>query len=689
MKFKIMHENPGRIRVRKLRSNMTIDEADILEEYIKNIDGVYKVKVYERTGDAIINYDCCRDTLVSRLSAFSPEQNLDLIPKHSSRKLGREFEEKIFFQITSRIAVRFFFPCPLRWALALYRNAKHLKKAFDVLKEGKLEVAVLDAMAVTTSMARRDLNTASSVMFLLKLGETLEEWTQKKSIVDLASAMSLGVDNVWLISDGKEVLTPIDNVKIGDSIVVRTGAMIPMDGRVISGEAFINQAYLSGESEPVRKMKGGYVYAGTLVDEGECTIKVTQASGEGRYDRIVGMIEESQLLRSQREDRASHLADSLVPYTLGGTFLTLLLTRNIIRAVSILMVDFSCALKLSIPLAVLSAMREARERNIIVKGGSYMEKIADAKTIVFDKTGTLTKAEPTVVDVIPFGGNDADKMLAISACLEEHFPHSMAKAVVNAAQKRAPHEDENHSKVEYVVAHGIASTVNGQSAMIGSYHFIFEDNGCVIPEGEKEKFDSIESSYSRLYFSLDKILSAVICIRDPLKEGAKEVVESLHEEGFSKVVMMTGDNRQSASLAALSLGLDEVYSEALPEDKAAFIKREHEAGRSVVMIGDGVNDTPALSEADVGIAISEGAAVAREIADVTIGTDDLNALVYLRKLSKLLMDRIDFNYRMIMGFNSSLILLGVMGVLPPAYSAMLHNMSTIAISLKSMTNLTK
>lgn len=689
MKFKIMHENPGRLRVRSLSKEMSVDEADILEAYIKKISGVIKLKIYERTGDAVIYYICDRESLLSALSAFSTEENLDLASRHSARKVNREFEEKIFFQTCLRVVVRYFFPRPLRWAIALYRNLKHIKKALDVLRQKRLEVAVLDAVAITASMLRRDLDTASSVMFLLKIGETLEEWTQKKSIVDLASAMSLGVDDVWLLSDGKEVLTPIDDIKIGDTIVVRTGAMIPMDGKVTDGEAFVNQAYLTGESEPIRKTKGGYVYAGTLVDEGECAIEVTQTSGEGRYDRIVGMIEESQLLRSDREDRASHLADHLVLYSLGGSVLVFLLTRNVTRAVSILMVDFSCALKLAIPLSVLSAMREARERNIMVKGGSFMEKIAQAQTIVFDKTGTLTKAEPTVVEVISFGGNDADAMLAISACLEEHFPHSMAKAVVNAARTRAPHENENHSKVEYVVAHGITSSVNGVPASIGSYHFIFEDNVCVIPHGEQEKFDSIEDSYSKLYFSLGGVLAAVICIRDPLKEGAREVVDSLHKEGFTKVVMMTGDNKQSASLAALSLGLDEVYAEALPEDKAAFIRKEHEAGRTVVMIGDGINDTPALSEADVGIAISEGAAVAREIADVTIGTDNLNALVYLRHLSTLLMERIDSNYRVIMGYNSVLILLGVLGVLPPSYSAMLHNMSTIAISLKSMTSLTK
>lgn len=687
MRFYIIHENTRRIRVHFDRPFMSIEEADILEAYVKTIDGILKVIVYDRTGDAVINYDCSRDKILSHLSSFSFEKYQDLLPRHSARKLNHEFEEKIFIQFASRLFVRYILPRPLRWAVALIRNLRHIKKALIVLSEGKMEVAVLDAVAVTTSMLRRDLDTASSVMFLLKIGETLEEWTQKKSITDLASAMSLGVDDVWLWTGEKEVLTPLEKVHVGDRIVVRTGYMIPLDGKVVGGEALINQAYLTGESEPVRRSTGGYVYAGTLVDEGECMIETTEASGEGRYDRIVAMIEESQLLKSEREDRASHLADTLVPYTLGGALLIYLLTFNVTRAVSILMVDFSCALKLAIPLSVLSCMREAREKNIMVKGGTYMEKMASADTIVFDKTGTLTKAQPSVVDVISFGDKSPDAVLGLSACLEEHFPHSMAKAVVNAAKGRSPHTEENHAKVEYVVAHGIVSSINGVKAAIGSYHFIFEDEGCIIPEEEREKFESISNSYSKLYFALGGVLAAVICIEDPLKEGADEIIKGLHGEGFTKVVMMTGDNASSAKLASLKLGLDEVYAEVLPEDKAQFIRKEHEKGRRVVMVGDGVNDTPALSEADVGVAISEGAAIAREIADVTIGTDDLNALIYIRRLSTLLTKRIDDNYRFIVGFNSMLILLGILGVLPPSYSAMFHNMSTIGISLKSMTNL--
>ncbi len=579
------------------------------------------------------------------------------------------------------------FPLPLRAAVAAVKNAGYIFKAVKVLSRGKIEVAVLDAVAVTVSMLRGDVNTATSIMFLLRIGETLEEWTQKKSIADLANVMSLGADSAWLLVDGTEVLTPIDRINAGDRIVVRTGNMVPLDGRVTGGEAMINQAYITGESVPVRCAEGSYAYAGTVVDDGECTIEVTKAKGGGKYDRIVKMIEESQRLKSNTEDKASHLADHLVPYSLMGTILTYAITGNPTRAISILMVDFSCALKLAMPLSVLSAIREARQKNISVKGGVYMEAVAEAQTIVFDKTGTLTKATPTVVNVIPFGEHDATEMLKMAACLEEHYPHSMAKAVVEAAKKNAPHADENHSKVEYVVAHGIISTINGEKALIGSYHFVFEEQGCTVPEEDLEKFNTVTDTYSRLYFALGGVLAAIICIEDPLKEEAPAVIDRLHKLGFEKIVMMTGDNRRTADMVAEKLGLDAVYSEVMPEDKAAFIKKEHEEGRSVIMIGDGVNDTPALSEADVGIAISEGAAIAREVADVMVGTNDLHALITLRVLSELLMKRINYNYRFIMGFNSGLIALGVLGILPPATSALLHNMSTIAISLKSMTNL--
>ena len=666
---------------------MSLEQADILEAYLKTVDGITDVKIYDRTCDAVIRYSCPRERVIEALADFSYEENALLKPEHSGRALSREYEDKIFFQTAGRIISKTLFPLPLRTAIAAVKNAKYIFKALKVLSKGKIEVAVLDAVAVTTSMVRGDINTATSIMFLLKLGETLEEWTQKKSIADLANAMSLGVDNAWLLVDGTEVLTPIAKIEAGDHIVVRTGNMVPLDGKVISGEAMINQAYITGESEPVRCAEGSYAYAGTVVDDGECTIQVTQSKGGGKYDRIVRMIEESQRLKSNTEDKASHLADHLVPYSLIGTILTYAITGNATRAISILMVDFSCALKLAMPLSVLSAIREAGQRNISVKGGVYMETVAEAETIVFDKTGTLTKATPTVVNVIPFGGHDATEMLKMAACLEEHYPHSMAKAVVEAAKKNAPHADENHSKVEYVVAHGIVSTINDEKALIGSYHFVFEEQECKVPDGEQEKFDSINDAYSKLYFALGGELAAIICIEDPLKEEAPAVIDKLHRLGFTKVVMMTGDNRRTANMVAEKLGLDEVYSEVMPEDKAAFIMKEHEAGRKVIMIGDGVNDTPALSEADVGIAISEGAAIAREVADVTIGTNDLHSLITLRILSELLMRRINYNYRFIMSFNSCLIALGVLGILPPATSALLHNMSTIGISLKSMTNM--
>ena len=550
-----------------------------------------------------------------------------------------------------------------------------------------MEVSVLDAVAITAAMVRGDFDTSSSIMFLLRVGEILEEWTHKKSVADLATSMALGVDKVWRLVDGQEVLTTTDEVKAGDHIVVRTGNMIPLDGIVVSGEMTVNQASLTGESLPVRRSEGGYVYAGTVVEEGVCTVRVERTSGSGKYDRIVRMIEESEKLKSRTEDKASHLADHLVPYSLAGTILTWLITKNVQRAISILMVDFSCALKLSMPLAVLSAMREAGSYGIAVKGGVFLENVSEARTIVFDKTGTLTHASPRVRRVISFGGNDEKEMLRIAACLEEHYPHSMARAVVEAARDGLPHDDERHSEVEYVVAHGIASIVEGRKVIIGSRHFVFEDENCRIPRGEKRRFNDLPSEYSHLYLAIDGKLAAVICIEDPVKEEAPAVVRQLHETGISKVVMMTGDNRHTAENVSGQLGVDEVFAEVLPEDKAAFIRSEHSNGRKVIMIGDGVNDTPALSEADVGIAISDGAAIAREVADITISDDDLNALVTLKQLSDALMNRIRFNYRFIMSFNTSLILLGAFGIMQPSMSALLHNLSTIGISLRSMTDL--
>ncbi len=553
---------------------------------------------------------------------------------------------------------------------------------------GKLEVAVLDATAITVSMLRGDTETASSIMFLLRIGEILEEWTHKKSVDDLARTMSLGVDRVWVRTDsGEEVLVPVGDVRVGSNIVVRTGGMIPLDGKVVGGEATVNQASITGESLPVRKDAGSYAYAGTVVEEGECVIRVEKNSGSGRYDRIVKMIEESERLKSATEDKASHLADKLVPYSLGGTIAVYLLTRNVTKALAVLMVDFSCALKLSMPLAVLSAMRECSFHYISVKGGRFLEAVSEAQTIVFDKTGTLTHAQPRVAEVVPFGGRDEAEMLRLAACLEEHYPHSMANAVVAEAAARGLQHEERHSKVEYVVAHGISSQVGDDKVVIGSYHFVFQDEGCHIPEGEQDRFDALDPAYSHLYLAISGELAAVICVFDPLREEAPAVIESLRRLGLNKIVMMTGDNERTARAIAAQVGVDEYHAEVLPEDKAAFIRAEHEKGRKVIMIGDGVNDSPALSEADAGIAISDGAAIAREIADITVSADDLFALVTLKAISDALMHRIHRNYRTIIGFNFSLIVLGVAGVLPPATSSLLHNASTIAISLHSMTNL--
>ena len=689
MKCKILHESPGRMRIRTLCGAMSLRQADILEAYLKKVDGAKSVKVYDRTGDAVICYAGSRDAMLHALAVFSYARSEELAPEHSSRALNREFEDKLVFTVLRRAGNQLFLPSPIRTAIAIFRSAKYIKAGLTSLLHGRLTVSVLDATAVTVSMVRGDFATAGSVMFMLRLGEILEEWTHKKSVADLAGAMSLNVDKVWLKADGTEVLVPIGDVKAGDCIVVRTGGMIPLDGKVVNGEATVNQASITGESMPVPKGPGSYVYAGTVAEEGECVIQVEKAVGSGRYDRIVKMIEESEKLKSTAEDKASRLADRLVPYTLGGTALTYLLTRNAMKALAVLMVDFSCALKLSMPIAVLSAMRESSGYHISVKGGRFMEAVANADTVVFDKTGTLTYATPTVAKVVSFDGYSASEMLRLAACLEEHYPHSMANAVVEEARRLGLDHKEYHSQVEYVVAHGISSSVEDKKVVIGSAHFVFEDEGCVVPAGEEEKFNALPEEYSHLYLCIAGRLAAVICIADPLRKEAKSAIEALHACGISKVVMMTGDNRKTTQAVAREVGVDQFFAEVLPEDKANFVRQEKAAGRKVIMIGDGVNDTPALSEADVGIAINTGAAIAREIADVTIASEDLFELVTLRQLSQQLMRRIHRNYRFIVSFNCMLIALGVAGVIQPTTSALLHNASTLGISLDSMTDLLK
>ena len=689
MKCKILHESAGRIRVHLNCRRMTLHQADVLEYYLRNVDGVREVSVFDRTQDAVIVYRADRAALVHALAAFSFDkaETMDLVPDHTTRKLNREFEDKLSWTVIRRVISKLFFPLPVTTALAICHSIKYIREGISALLHGKLSVAVLDATAVTVSMVRGDFSTASSVMFMLRLGEILEDWTHKKSVADLAGAMSLNVDHVWLKTGETEVLVPISDVKAGDRIVVRTGNLIPLDGKVVSGEAMVNQASMTGESMPVPKREGSLVYAGTVAEEGECVICVEKELGGGRYDRIVRMIEESEKLKSTAEDKASRLADRLVPYTLGGTILTYLITRNVTKMLSVLMVDFSCALKLSMPIAVLSAMRESSSHHISVKGGRFLEAVAQANTVVFDKTGTLTYATPTVAKIVTFGGNEESEMLRLAACLEEHYPHSMANAVVEEAKARGLTHEEYHSEVQYIVAHGISSMVDEKKVLIGSAHFVFEDEGCRIPAGEQAKFDTLPAEYSHLYLCIAGELAAVICIHDPLRREAKAAVQALHALGIDKIVMMTGDNRRTAESVAAEVGVDEVYAEVLPEDKAAFIRSEKAAGRTVIMIGDGVNDSPALSEADAGIAISTGAAIAREIADITVASEDLFALVTLRRLSEALIDRIHRNYRFIVSFNFSLIVLGVLGILPPTTSALLHNMSTLGISLKSMTNL--
>ena len=682
-----MHESPGRIRVHAMQKRMTMAQADILEYYLKAQEGVIEAKVYDRTGDAVIFYEGKREGMILALSRFSYKGNEGLVPSQTGRALNREYEDKLVLTVVDRVISTLFYPIPLKRVITGVKAIPYLFKGLQTLFQRKIEVSLLDAVAISASILTGDYDTASSVMFLLSVGEILEEWTHKKSVDDLARTMSLNVDKVWTLVQGEEVLLPLNEVEVGQEIIVRTGNMIPLDGKLSFGEAMVNQASMTGESIPVRKKIGSSAYAGTVVEEGECRIRVEKLAGSGRYDRIVKMIEESEKLKSATEDKASHLADKLVPYSLGGAALTYLLTRNVTKALAFLMVDFSCALKLSMPVAVLSAMREAGKHKISVKGGKFMEAISEANTIVFDKTGTLTYAKPKVEDIITFKNADENEMLRMAACLEEHYPHSMANAVVAEAEARDLHHAERHSKVEYVVAHGISSIYEGKHVLIGSHHFIFDDEHCTVPKGEEEKLASIPPEHSALYLAVDGELTTVILISDPLRKEAVGVIQDLKALGIDKVVMMTGDNKKTAHAVARMVGVDEFHAEVLPEDKASFIQEEHRLGRKVIMVGDGINDSPALSEADAGIAISAGAAIAKEVADITIQEGDLYELVILKKLSNRLMKRIHGNYNFIIGFNAMLIALGLAGILTPSNSALFHNISTIATGLKSMTPL--
>ena len=669
---------------------MTVEEADKADAYLKSIGGIDDVKVYERTCDLIIYYSFDRSELIEILAQFSFEndevKNIEVVG--TARLVQREYEEKLIMTIALRYFRKIFYPLPLRIALAYIKSVKYILKALKSLAKGKLNVSVLDAVAITVSLIRGDFETASSVMFLLKIGEILEEWTHKKSVSDLANTMSLGVEKVWLKDkNGDEILVSTKEINVGDKIVLRTSNMIPLDGVVVDGGITVNQAAITGESVAVNKTVDSYVYAGTVVESGECTVKVTQINGQGRYDRIVKMIEDSEKLKSSLESKASNLADKLVPFSLFGTILTYAITQNVTKALSILMVDYSCALKLTMPVAVLSAINECSNYDATVKGGKYLEALSKANVIVFDKTGTLTNAHPKVADIITFGNNDKAEMLRLAACLEEHFPHSVANAVVNEAKARGLDHAEQHSKVEYIVAHGISSLVDNEKVVIGSYHFVFEDEKCTVAENEREKFNSVPNEYSHLYMAINRKLVAVICIEDPIKANVKQTLDNLRKCGIDKIVMMTGDSERTARAVAEKLGIDEYYAEVMPEDKAMFIEKMQTDGNSVIMVGDGINDSPALSKADVGIAISSGAAIAREIADITVSSDDLNSLVTLKKISNLLMARIRSNYRSIMSFNTALIVLGVVGIIPPTTSAFLHNTSTLAFTLKSMTKL--
>ncbi len=677
------------MRVHVCNVRMTLHRADVLEAYLNHHDAIEKATVYERTGDVVLYYRGRRADAVQALSRYKFDQpELDaLVTTADSRKLNQEYQEKMCDLVAGHFFRKLFLPAPIRAAYTVWRSIAFVWKGVRCLLRRRLEVEVLDALSIGVSVLRGDFSTAGSVMFLLNLGSLLEEWTRKKSLDDLARSMALNVDKVWVRSQGTEVLLPLTKVQPGDEIVVRSGNMVPLDGTVIEGEAMVNQAALTGESMPVRKAKGATVYAGTVVEEGECVFLAKAAGGANRYDKIVAMIEESEKLKSSTENRALELADKLVPWCLAGTVVTYALTRNVTRAISILMVDFSCALKLSMPLAVLSAMRECGTAHITVKGGKYLEALAKADTIVFDKTGTLTRATPQVVDIIPFSNSEKDDVLRLAACLEEHFPHSMANAVVRAAREQGLAHEEMHSEVEYIVAHGIASRVGGERVVIGSYHFVFEDEHCIVPADEQEKFDRIPAEYSHLYMAASGQLVGVICIADPLRPEAASVLRQLHKLGIRNAVMMTGDSYRTAEAIARQVGVDQFFAEVLPEDKANFVQKAKAEGRTVVMIGDGINDSPALSAADIGIAINSGAAIAREIADVTIKADSLEELVTLKTIANALQHRVSSNYRFVLSFNSTLIALGALGILQPAASAMLHNLSTIGISLRSMTNL--
>ena len=691
MKFTIKHESRGRMRVHMEQYRMTYEQADTLLYVIHNHRNVTFVKVYDRTADAVIEYVGDREQIIELLRHFHYESaNVpQTVIKTSGRELNNSYQEKLIGSVVWHYSKKLLLPLPIRIALTIGRSVKYIGIGLKCLLQRKIEVPVLDATAITVSLITKDFSTASSIMFLLGIGELLEEWTHKKSVDDLARSMSLNVSKVWLRTpENQEILVESSKIEKGDKVVVHMGNVIPFDGEVLDGDAMVNQASLTGESVPVQRTVGNTVFAGTVVEEGEITIRVKEVEGNNRFDQIVTMIEESEKLKSELEGKAEHYADKLVPWTLGATGLTYLLTRNVTKAMSILMVDFCCALKLAMPISVLSAIREASLYNVTVKGGKFLEAVAEADTIVFDKTGTLTKAHPTVVDVVNFNDEySSDDMLRVAACLEEHFPHSMAKAVVDAASKKGLSHEEMHTKVEYIVAHGIATSINGKRTVIGSYHFVFEDEKCVVPAGKEPLFESLPLYYSHLYPAIEGKLSAVICIEDPLRDEAAAVVTSLKKAGISKVVMMTGDSERTASVIAKKVGVDEYYAEVLPEDKAAFVEREKAKGRKVIMIGDGINDSPALSAANVGIAISDGAEIAREIADITVGSDDLYQIVTLKYISNALMKRIKSNYRKIVGFNSGLIALGVAGVLPPTTTALLHNGSTILISVNSMKNL--
>lgn len=693
MKYVVLHKSEKRIRIKIPILRMSFRQADLLEYYLKNIPEIMDVAVDERTGNATIVFvssKVSKEKILSEALA-DYDENSDkvtaLCPEETGRKLNREYQEKLLIKIVSHNICKLILPVPIRTIKTIVKSVPFVIGAIKSLSNGKLKVEALDGIAIAASIIRKDYDTAASIMFLLETGEILEEWTRKKSIGDLARSMSLNIEKVWIKTADGEIQIPVNSVKAGDLVIVRTSDVIPLDGKIYSGEMTVNQSTMTGESEPVAKREGGYVYAGTVVEEGECVIEVTKESGNGKYDKIVQMIEESEKLKSETEAKAYRLADSLVPYSFAGFAITYALTRNVTKALSFLMVDYSCAMKLSMPLAVLSAIKEARDYGISIKGGKFMEIVSEADTIVFDKTGTLTYATPKLMEVITIGDNDSDEMLRIAACLEEHYPHSVANAIVNGALEKGLRHDELHSKVEYIVAHGVSSFIGDKKAVIGSYHFVIEDENCIIPKGEEHKLEAIKEEYSKVYLAIDGVLSAILCIFDPVRAEAKEVISSLHSLGITNVCMMTGDNKKTAASVATKLGIDNYRAEVLPEDKAQYVKQMREKGHKVIMVGDGVNDSPALSEADVGIAIDSGAAIAREISDITISSENLKAIVALRRLSSALMDRIRSNYRFIVGFNSTLIALGLAGGITPATSALLHNGSTIMTGIKSTTKL--